>query len=60
MIYDKLKNRAGYVKRRQNEVNLSTVPDLHGKVSLVTGANGGIGKVAAQILARQGAKVYVL
>lgn len=51
---------ADYVKRRQNEVNLPTVPNLHGKVDLVTGANEGIGKVAAPILDRQGAKVYVL
>lgn len=44
---------------RRNEVGLSSVPNLKGKVALVTGANGGIGKVATQIMAQRGAKVYV-
>ncbi|KAI9676170.1 MAG: hypothetical protein M1817_000915 [Caeruleum heppii] len=48
----------GWQHRRQHEVNLSSIPDLHGKVALVTGANGGIGKVASQVLAERGAKVY--
>lgn len=45
--------------RRRNKVGLSRVPNLKGKVALVTGANGGIGKVATQIMAQRGAEVYV-
>lgn len=33
--------------------------DLKGKVSLVTGANTGIGYITARELARMGAKVFV-
>ena len=35
------------------------IPDLHGKVAIVTGANTGIGKVSARELARKGAHVIV-
>ncbi|KAG9046983.1 hypothetical protein FS837_003273 [Tulasnella sp. UAMH 9824] len=37
----------------------SDIPDLHGKVILVTGANSGIGFTAAEVLASKGAKVYL-
>ena len=33
--------------------------DLEGKVTLVTGANTGIGRVTAEVLARRGAKVFL-
>jgi NAD(P)-dependent dehydrogenase (short-subunit alcohol dehydrogenase family) len=32
---------------------------LHGKVAVITGAGGGIGRVAAQVFARYGAKVVI-
>jgi hypothetical protein len=35
------------------------IPDLSGKVAIVTGANTGIGQVTARELLRNGAKVYV-
>lgn len=35
------------------------MPDLHGKVCLVTGASSGIGRVTAEALARRGAKVWL-
>ncbi|EMD41123.1 hypothetical protein CERSUDRAFT_103441 [Gelatoporia subvermispora B] len=35
------------------------LPDLHGKVIIVTGGNAGIGFAAIQHLARHGAKVYM-
>lgn len=35
------------------------IPDLTGKVAIVTGANTGIGKVTARELLKNGAKVYI-
>jgi retinol dehydrogenase-12 len=35
------------------------IPDLTGKVAVVTGANTGIGKVTARELLKNGAKVYI-
>jgi len=38
----------------------TNISDMHGKICLVTGATGGIGKVTAQALAQQGATVIVV
>ena len=38
---------------------LTDIPNLRGKVIIVTGGNGGIGYSTIQHLARKGAKVYV-
>ncbi|KZS87492.1 NAD(P)-binding protein [Sistotremastrum niveocremeum HHB9708] len=38
---------------------LADLPDLHGKVIIVTGASAGIGKYTVLHLARKGAKVYL-
>lgn len=46
--------------RRHNEVTLSSLPRLDGKVGLVTDANDGILKVTTHALARQGGKVQVI
>jgi retinol dehydrogenase-12 len=35
------------------------IPNLEGKVAIVTGANTGIGKVTARELLKNGAKVYI-
>ena len=37
----------------------SQIPDLSGKVAMVTGANSGIGFEAARVLARKGAQVWL-
>jgi retinol dehydrogenase 12 len=39
---------------------MGKIPDMHGKVCLVTGATGGIGLITAQALARAGADVVII
>lgn len=39
--------------------NFEDIPDLSGKIAIVTGANTGIGKVSAKEMARKGAHVIV-
>ncbi|KAG2145629.1 hypothetical protein BD769DRAFT_1660719 [Suillus cothurnatus] len=41
------------------QFHASDVPDMSGKVVLVTGANSGIGKETARVLLTKNAKVYV-
>ncbi|EMD40352.1 hypothetical protein CERSUDRAFT_102762 [Gelatoporia subvermispora B] len=38
---------------------LTDIPDLHGRVAIVTGANAGIGLYTVYFLAKRGAKVYL-
>ncbi|KZS87491.1 NAD(P)-binding protein [Sistotremastrum niveocremeum HHB9708] len=38
---------------------MTDLPDLHGKVIIVTGASSGVGKYTALHLARKGAKIYL-
>ncbi|KAF9071224.1 hypothetical protein BDP27DRAFT_1503771 [Rhodocollybia butyracea] len=40
--------------------NISSIPDLTGRVAIVTGGNAGIGFVTCRELARKGARVYML
>ncbi|PVH97980.1 short chain dehydrogenase reductase, partial [Periconia macrospinosa] len=41
-------------------ISQSDIPDLHGKVALVTGGSSGIGLAGAKILANRGAQVHIL
>ena len=42
-----------------NQWDATQIPDLAGKVAIVTGANSGIGYEAARVLARKGAQVWL-
>ncbi|EGG00778.1 uncharacterized protein MELLADRAFT_111552 [Melampsora larici-populina 98AG31] len=44
---------------RQARFDLSKIPDLSGRVAIVTGGNGGLGYETCLELARHGAKVYM-
>ena len=49
----------GWQHRRRGEITLASIPDLSGKVAVVTGASGGLGMVCSRELAKRGAKVYL-
>ena len=47
----------GWVQAKLSPFSFNDIPDLTGKVAIVTGVNTGIGKVTAIQLAMKGAKV---
>ncbi|KAH9811257.1 hypothetical protein DFH28DRAFT_464746 [Melampsora americana] len=47
------------VLQRHKRFDLSQIPDLSGRVAIVTGGNGGLGYASCLELARHGAKVYM-
>ncbi|KAJ3726894.1 hypothetical protein C8R42DRAFT_621607 [Lentinula raphanica] len=45
---------------RRQQWTLSSIPDLSGRVAIVTGGNTGLGYITVRELARKGARVYML
>ncbi|TFK93642.1 NAD-P-binding protein [Polyporus arcularius HHB13444] len=48
-----------FIKYNQPVFQRSTIPDLTGKVAIVTGGNSGLGLATVQHLTRHGAKMYL-
>src|SRR4029450_13063569 len=51
--------RQPWIQEIKDEQRMSTTPMLQGKVVIVTGAGGGIGRDIALAMSREGAKVVV-
>jgi dehydrogenase/reductase SDR family protein 12 len=52
-------DKSGYQRHKNKFTENLSLKNIHSKVSLVTGGTSGIGEAVAQVLSKQGSKVYV-